>query len=74
MNENKGVFGINLAHLFTQRDLHALAMRRMAEMLAAGEIRPTLDRTFPLTADGAASAHEYLHERRNFGKVVLARA
>lgn len=73
MNQNKGVYGLNLAHLFTERDLHALAMRRMAEMLGAGEIRPTLDRTFPLTAEGAARAHAYLHERRNFGKVVLAR-
>ena len=73
MNQNKGVFGINLAHLFTQRDLHRRAMERMAEMIGRGEIRPTIDRTFPFTAKGAAAAHTWLHERRNFGKVVLSR-
>ena len=73
MNENKGVHGINLAQLFTQRDLHRRAMERMRDLLATGAIRPTLDTTFPLTAEGAAAAHTYLHERRNFGKVVLVR-
>jgi NADPH:quinone reductase-like Zn-dependent oxidoreductase len=73
MNENKGVFGLNLAQLFTQRDLQRSAMDRLVEMLGSGAIRPTLDRTWPLTAAGAAEAHAYLHERRNFGKVVLVR-
>lgn len=73
MNQNKGVFGLNLAQLFTQRELHSQAMARMGEMLGDGRIRPTIDCTFPLTADGARQAHERLHERRNFGKVVLAR-
>jgi len=73
MNENKGVLGLNLAQLFTERDLHRTAMGRLVEMLAAGEIQPTIDRAFPLTAAGAAESHAFLHERRNFGKVVLAR-
>jgi NADPH:quinone reductase-like Zn-dependent oxidoreductase len=73
MNENKGVFGLNLAQLFTQKDLHATAMARMGELLAEGALRPTIHRTFPLTAQGAADAHTFLHERQNFGKVVLAR-
>jgi NADPH:quinone reductase-like Zn-dependent oxidoreductase len=74
MNQNKGVFGLNLAQLFTQRDLHHTAMVRMGEMLGDGSIRPTIDRVFPLTAAGAAAAHAFLHERRNFGKVVLSRS
>ena len=74
MNENKGVFGLNLAHLFTERDLHRTAMARLVGMLSEGEIRPTIDRAFPFTAEGAADAHTYLHERRNFGKVVLSRS
>jgi NADPH:quinone reductase-like Zn-dependent oxidoreductase len=73
MNQNKGVHGLNLAQLFTQRDLHREAMRRMGAMIADGSIRPTIDRTFPLSASGAAASHTYLHERRNFGKVVLVR-
>ncbi len=73
MNQNKGVFGLNLAQLFTQRELHQTAMQRMAEMLTDGHIKPTIDRTFPFTAEGAAASHTYLHERRNFGKVLLSR-
>ncbi|MHC5011310.1 MAG: zinc-binding dehydrogenase [Planctomycetota bacterium] len=74
MNENKGVYGLNLAHLFQERDLQREGMRRLADRLNTGEIRPTIAETFPLTADGAAAAHEYLHARKNFGKVVLVRA
>lgn len=73
MNANKGIHGLNLAQLFTERDLHRRAMSELKGMLAEGRIRPTLDRTFPLDAAGAAAAHQYLHERRNFGKVVLVR-
>jgi NADPH:quinone reductase-like Zn-dependent oxidoreductase len=74
MNENKGVFGLNLAQLFTQRELHRSAMERLGVMLATHEISPTIDSSFPLTPEGAAEAHTYLHERRNFGKVVLVRS
>ncbi|MFM8387061.1 MAG: zinc-binding dehydrogenase [Planctomycetia bacterium] len=73
MNKNAGVYGLNLAHLFDERDLMRQGMALLAEGLADGRIRPTLDRTFPLTAAGAAAAHTFLHERKNFGKVVLAR-
>jgi NADPH:quinone reductase-like Zn-dependent oxidoreductase len=38
----------------------------------AGDLRPVVDRTFPLDRDGAVEAHAYLHARRNLGKVVLA--
>jgi len=74
MNQNKGIHGLNLAQLFTQRALHRRAMEEMRGLLVAGEIHPTIDKTFPLSARGAADAHIYLHERRNFGKVVLVRA
>lgn len=74
MNENKGVHGLNLAHLFNERDLQRQGLTRLADGLADGSVRPTLDRTFPLTADGAAGAHQYLHDRKNFGKVVLVNA
>ena len=47
-------------------------MEELAEGLAlmcAGEIRPLLDRTFPLR--DAAAAHEYVDSRRVRGSVVL---
>ena len=73
MNANKGVFGLNLAHLFDQKAKIREGMDGLRERLESGAIRPTIDRTFPLTAEGAAAAHEHLHARRNFGKVVLVR-
>jgi NADPH:quinone reductase-like Zn-dependent oxidoreductase len=74
MNENKGVYGLNLAHLFTEKERQREGLARMAGQLADGSIRPTVDRTFPFTAKGAADAHAFLHDRKNFGKVVLVRA
>lgn len=73
MNKNLGIFGLNLAHLFEERDLQRRGLAEITAGLADGRIRPVLDRTFPLTAAGAAAAHEHLHARRNFGKVVLVR-
>jgi NADPH:quinone reductase-like Zn-dependent oxidoreductase len=39
------------------------------ELVAAGRVRPVVDRAFPLAE--AAAAHEYLESGRQFGKVVL---
>ncbi len=73
MNENKGIHGLNLAHLFHEKDLLREGMAGLNEKLQTKQITPTIDRTFPLTAEGAAAAHAHLHARANFGKVVLAR-
>ena len=44
-------------------------MRRVWSLVAAGELKPVVDRTFPLAE--ARAAHEYLAARGQFGKVVL---
>lgn len=46
-------------------DLH-----RLPDLVARGDIRPVVDRVFPLAE--AAAAHEYLDRREQFGKVVLS--
>ncbi|MBI3801674.1 MAG: NAD(P)H-quinone oxidoreductase [Deltaproteobacteria bacterium] len=38
-------------------------------LLAAGRIKPVIDRVFPLAQ--AADAHRYMEENRNFGKIIL---
>jgi NADPH:quinone reductase-like Zn-dependent oxidoreductase len=69
MNDNRGVFGVNLGHLWDE----APALRRMlGEVLShvpSGKISPVVDRSFPFAA--AHEAHSYLQDRKNFGKVVL---
>ena len=44
-------------------------MRAVWKLVAAGELKAVVDRTFPLAE--ARSAHEYLAARGQFGKVVL---
>lgn len=46
------------------------SMFRIAALVAAGRLRPVIDRVFPLAE--AADAHRYLDRREQFGKVVLA--
>jgi putative PIG3 family NAD(P)H quinone oxidoreductase len=39
-------------------------------LLAAGRIKPIIDRVFPLAQ--VADAHRYMEENRNFGKIILS--
>jgi len=69
---NIGISGIHLLHLRGKETVLRPALEEIYRAVAAGELRPVLDRSFPLSRDGAVAAHRYLHERRNLGKVVLA--
>ena len=69
MNANKGVFGINVGHLWDERALMQEALKSLAQKWEAGEIDPVIDSTFPF--EKAGEAHLRLENRRNFGKVVL---
>jgi synaptic vesicle membrane protein VAT-1 len=69
MNENRGVFGVNMGHLWD----HAGELREMIETMLAlvekGVLDPLVDKTFPF--ERAADAHAYLQAHKNFGKVLL---
>ncbi len=69
MLDNKGVFGVNLGDLWDEQELVLGELNALLELYAAGDIRPAVDRAFPL--EQAADAHRYIQERKNFGKVVL---
>jgi NADPH:quinone reductase-like Zn-dependent oxidoreductase len=45
-------------------------LRKVMKLLAAGQLKPIVDRVFPLSE--AAEAHAYLDAGSQFGKVVLA--
>jgi len=70
--QNIGIFGVQLLHLWDRRDVLEPALAEIYRGVEKRELRPVIDRTFPLDRDGAVEAHRYLHERRNLGKVVLA--
>ena len=71
---NHGVFGVHLLHLKEREEILRPAAEEIFRSIAAGKLRPIVDRTFPLTRDGAVEAHHYLHARKNTGKVVLKAA
>ena len=69
MKENRAVLGVNLGRLWDRTDLLRGMMKEIVERTAGGTFDPVVDRTFPF--DRAADAHAYIHERKNFGKVLL---
>ena len=66
-----GVFGVHLLHLQAREEMLRPNLTSILGQVATGELRAVVDRTFPLTRDGAVAAHGYIHQRRNLGKVVL---
>jgi NADPH:quinone reductase-like Zn-dependent oxidoreductase len=69
MNENRGVMGFNMGHLWDRQELLSASLKDILEKIQAGVIKPLVDRSFPL--EQAGEAHAYLHAHKNFGKVVL---
>lgn len=69
MNDNRGVFGINLGHLWDDIDRLLPMLNAIVDKVHEGTFAPVVDRTFSF--DEAAAAHQYLQDRKNFGKVVL---
>jgi NADPH:quinone reductase-like Zn-dependent oxidoreductase len=69
LNANKGVFGVNLGHLWGEVD----RIRGWGEALLGlwknGVIQSQIARTFRF--DDAAAAHHYIQDRKNVGKVLL---
>jgi len=70
MNRNRGVFGVNLGHLWREVPKLQGWMKDLLAGVDAGWIRPHVDRSFAF--DSAAGAHRWIEQRRNLGKVVLS--
>lgn len=69
MNDNKGVHGVNLGHLWHRLPEMRGMFDRIVELAGEGVLTPVIDETFPFAR--AAEAHHYIQARRNFGKVLL---
>jgi synaptic vesicle membrane protein VAT-1 len=69
LNENKGVFGLNMLHWWDREGDLSRITGPLVELLEAGELEPVVAESFPF--DRAGEAHRFIAERRNIGKVVL---
>ena len=69
MNANKGVFGVNLGHMWNERDKISGWMQEILKGVEKGWVRPHVDRTFRF--EQAGEAHRYIEARKNIGKIVL---
>jgi synaptic vesicle membrane protein VAT-1 len=69
MNKNKGVFGLNLGHMWHEPEKVAEWMRVIIDGVKEGWVRPHVDKAF--TFDRVGAAHLYIESRKNIGKVVL---
>jgi NADPH:quinone reductase-like Zn-dependent oxidoreductase len=69
MMHNRSVSGLNLASLWADARTCVKGLLEIIRLVETGILAPAVDRIFPLTE--AIAAHRYIHERRNFGKVVL---
>ncbi len=69
MEDNKTISGCNMGHLFSRLDLLTPQFDEILAMYVRGEIKPRVDMTFPF--EQVAAAHDYIHDRKAIGKVVL---
>ncbi len=69
LNKNRGVFGLNLGHMWHEPDKVAEWVQEIVRGIHEGWVRPHVDKVFPFAQAG--DAHTYMEQRKNIGKVVL---
>jgi NADPH:quinone reductase-like Zn-dependent oxidoreductase len=69
LNKNRGVFGLNLGHMWHEPEKVALWMRDILRGVEEEWINPHVDQA--LSFDDVGKAHRRLEERKNIGKVIL---
>lgn len=69
MNANKGVFGVNLGHMWGEIDRMRAWGERLLDLAGQGVVKPKIAKTFRF--DEAPSAHHFMQDRHNIGKVLL---
>src|SRR6476659_3759507 len=69
INKNRGVFGLNLGHMWHEPEKVATWMKSILAGVSEGWVRPHVDKAFPFAQVG--DAHSYMEARKNIGKVVL---
>ena len=70
MNANKGVFGVNLGHMWGEFDRMWPWIDQLMGLWDNGVIKPKIARAFSFNE--APAAHHFIQDRKNIGKVLLA--
>lgn len=69
MDDNRGVAGVNLGHLWGEPEMVLGELSALLALFREGKIRPRIDSTFRF--EEAGRAHERLQGRGSVGKVLL---
>jgi NADPH:quinone reductase-like Zn-dependent oxidoreductase len=69
MNENKGIFGLNMLKWWDREGNLDRLTGPLMEDLDSGHLEPVIAEAFPF--ERAGDAHRFIAERRNVGKVIL---
>ncbi len=69
IDRNIAVIGVHIGKLGHKSAIMKAQLEEIFRMYLNGQIKPVVGKTFPLPE--AASAHRYIHGRKNVGKVVL---
>jgi NADPH:quinone reductase-like Zn-dependent oxidoreductase len=70
LDKNRGVFGVNLGHLWHEPEKATRWMEAILQGVEDGWVQPHVDKTFSL--EEAEQAHRFLEERKNIGKVIFS--
>jgi NADPH:quinone reductase-like Zn-dependent oxidoreductase len=69
MQESKSVCGVNLLKLWDDQGHLERVAKPITKLMADGVVKPVVGKTFAL--EEGPAAHQYIHDRKNIGKVVL---
>jgi NADPH:quinone reductase-like Zn-dependent oxidoreductase len=69
IDQNKGVFGVNLGHMWDEADRLEGWIQDLLRWWGEGVVQPVIAEAFPFAR--AAEAHHFIQDRKNVGKVLL---
>ena len=70
MSRNLAVIGVSMGQMQSRGALLRSELDAVFRMYGEGKIKPVIAKMFLL--DQAAAAHQYIHDRKNIGKVILS--
>ena len=69
MTSNKSIFGVHMG-TWNDEEVMKSQLERILQGIQEGALSPVIDSVFPV--EEVATAHQYLHDAKNVGKVLLS--